>query len=139
MRDPGDVAAEMCAQTFTVRRFGGQRAVRQARDFDSIVRTQEARDERGRGAVKNLLGRTVLHDASGVDDGDAIRKRQRFLAVVRDVDGGDADSSLERAQLVTKLDAHFVVEVRHRLVEEQELRIDGERATERNTLSLSAR
>ena len=46
-------------------------------------------------------------------------KRQRFLPVVRDVDRRDADSLLQRAQLVAQLEAHLVVEVRHRLVEQQ--------------------
>jgi hypothetical protein len=73
-----------------------------------------------------------------VEHRDAIGKRQGLLAIVRDVHGGNADALLQGAQLVPQLDADLVVEVRHRLVEQQQLRIDGERAPERDALPLAA-
>ena len=50
---------------------------------------------------------------------DAIGQRKRLFAVVRDVDRRDADTPLQRAQLVAQLEAHLVIEIRHRLVEQQ--------------------
>ena len=65
-------------------------------------------------------------------------ERQRFLAIMGDVDRGDADALLQRAQLVPQLQPHLVVEVRHRLVEQQQVRVDRQRAAERDALALAA-
>ena len=88
--------------------------------------------------MEDLLRRADLDDAPGVDHRDPVGERQRLLAVVRDVDRGDADAPLQRAQLVAQLEAHLVVEVRHRLVEQQQMRIDRQRAAERDALALAA-
>ena len=57
---------------------------------------------------------------------------------MRDVDGGEAEALLQRLDLVAQLHAHLGVEVRQRLVEQQQLRVDGERAAERHALALAA-
>jgi hypothetical protein len=89
--------------------------------------------------VKDLLGRSDLHDPPGVDDGDAVGQRQRFLAVVRHIHRSDSDSLLQCAKLVAQLEAHLVIEIRHRLVEQQQARIDRKRATQGDALPLPAR
>ena len=55
-----------------------------------------------------------------------------------DVDRGEAEPVLERLDLVAQLHAHLGVEVRQRLVEKEKLRLDGERAPERDALALAA-
>ena len=88
--------------------------------------------------MKDLLRRADLHDAAGVDHRDAVGERQRLLAIVRHVHRRDADALLQRAQLVPQLEPHLVVEIRHRLVEQQQARIDRQRAAERHALPLTA-
>ena len=88
--------------------------------------------------VEDLLGRPDLHDASGVDHGDAVGERQRLFAVVGDVHRSDANALLQGAQLVAELQPHLVVEVRHRLVEEQYVGAHGQRPPERHALALAA-
>ena len=56
-----------------------------------------------------------------------------------DEDRGEAEALLQRAQLPPHLHAHLGVEVRERLVEQQHLRLDGERAGQRDPLLLAAR
>ena len=46
---------------------------------------------------------------------------------------------VEAAQPVAQLDAHLRVERAERLVEQQDLRLDGQRARERHPLALAAR
>src|SRR5437870_2051614 len=58
--------------------------------------------------------------------------------VVRDVDRGDAELLLELADLRPHLDADLRVEVGQRLVEEQDVRVEHERACERDPLLLAA-
>ena len=58
---------------------------------------------------------------------------------MRDIHGSDADALLQRAQLVPQLEPHLVIEIGHRLVEEQDVRAYGQRAAERDPLPLAAR
>ena len=88
--------------------------------------------------MEDFLRRADLDDAPGVDHRDTVGERQRLLAIVRDVHRGDADAPLQRAELVAQLEAHLVIEIGHRLVEQQQMRIDGQRAAERDTLALAA-
>ena len=106
--------------------------------LEHVARAHERRDERRIRPVVDLLGRAELGDAAGVEDGDAIGHHHRFLAVVRDVDRGDAELRLQGLDLVAHLFADARVEVRKRLVEQQQLRADGERAAERHALALAA-
>src|SRR5205823_5101940 len=64
---------------------------------------------------------------------------ERFVLVVRDVDERHPEALLERAELPPQRLAQLRVEVRERLVEEQDLRLDDERARHGDALLLSAR
>ena len=55
-----------------------------------------------------------------------------------DVDRGDAELALQRADLLAQGDADLGVERRQRLVEQQDLRLDGEGAGQRHALLLAA-
>src|SRR5207248_7324694 len=70
---------------------------------------------------------------------DPVRERERFVLVVRDVDERHPEALLERAELPPQRLAQLRVEVRERLVEEEDLRLDDERARHGDALLLSAR
>ena len=55
-----------------------------------------------------------------------------------DVDGGDPELALDRPDLLAQDDPDLGVERRQRLVEEEDLRLDGERAGEGDALLLAA-
>ena len=143
--DPRDVAAEMRCHRLAGRAGravgarGAETAIVATGQFDRVVRAHETGNERRRRLMENLLGRRVLDHVTGVEHGDAIGECQRLFAVVRHVDGGNADSLLQCAKLVAQFDAYLVIEVRHRLVEQQQFRIDGQRPRERYALPLAAR
>ena len=117
---------------------GLERAVSGKRDVERIVGAHESGHESRRRTVKDFLGRADLDDAPGVDDGDAVGQCQRFLPVVRHIHRSDSDSLLQCAELVAQLEAHLVIEIRHRLVEQQQARIDRKRAAQGDALPLSA-
>ena len=58
--------------------------------------------------------------------------------VVRHVDGGEAELALHGQQLEAQLLAHLRVDVRERLVEEDEVGVGHERPRERHPLLLAA-
>ena len=64
---------------------------------------------------------------------------KRLLLVVGDVDGRGAVGALQLADLDAHVDAQLGVEVRQRLVEHQQLRLDDQRAGKRHALLLAAR
>ena len=64
---------------------------------------------------------------------------ERLLLVVGHVDGRDPELALDRADLVAQRDADLGVERGQGLVEQQHLRLDGERPRERDPLLLAAR
>ena len=99
-------------------------------------------DEVGDEAVDRLLiqvaRRALLHDPAGVHDDDTVGHRQRFGLVVRDVERGHFQFALDPADLQPGAVAQAGVEVRQRLVEQQQLRAGGDGARQRHALLLSA-
>ena len=90
------------------------------------------------GCVIDRLAVADLLDDALVHHGDAVRHGQRLALVVGDVDEGDADPLLDGAQLVAHMLAQLEVERRERLVEQQHLGLDRERAGDRDALLLAA-
>ena len=80
----------------------------------------------------------LLDDAPAVHDDDAVGKRHRLGLVVGDVDRRDAEAALQGADILAQLLAQFGVEIGERLVEKQDVRLDDERASERDALLLTA-
>ena len=73
-----------------------------------------------------------------VHHGDPVGEGHRLFLVMGDDDEGQAEVVLEVAQLELGLLAELPVERAERLVEEQHLRLLGERAGERHPLALAA-
>ena len=69
---------------------------------------------------------------------DPVGHRQRLGLVVGDEDGGDAELELDPADLLAQLHPHLGVQRRQRLVEQQHLRRDGQRAGQGHPLLLAA-
>ena len=91
----------------------------------------------GRAVVDVLRRRGLLH-AALVDDHDLLGDLQRLLLIVRDEDRRHVHLVVEAAQPGAQLLAHAGVERAERLVEQQHVRLDGERAGERHALALAA-
>src|SRR5581483_6895555 len=70
---------------------------------------------------------------------DAVCERRRVLEVVRDEDGRQRELGQQLLQLRADAGARVRVERRHRLVEQQDLGIACEGASERDALPLAAR
>ena len=98
----------------------------------------EACDERVRGLLVDGIGIADLLEDAVAHRRDPVAHRHRLDLVVRDVDGRRADLALQAADLGSRLRAQLRVEVRERLVHEEDLRLAHERATERDALALPA-
>src|SRR6266545_6941013 len=109
---------------------------RQVPERKLLVPTKSATN-RLTGRVELLGGRHLEHPAVAYH-GDAVRERERFFLIVRDVHGRDSQVLLQLADLGAHLDPDLRIEVRQRLVQEQDVRIQHEGAGERNALLLAA-
>ena len=89
--------------------------------------------------VVELLRRADLLDDAVVHHHDPVGQRHRLDLVVRHVDGGGADLLVHLLDLGAHLHAQLGVEVRQRLVEQEDLRIAHDRAAHGHTLPLAAR
>ena len=90
--------------------------------------------------------RVVVQVARGVDllqqavleHGDPVAHGHGLDLVVGDVDRGDAEAALQRGDLGAGLHAQLGVEVRQRLVHEEDLRLADDRAAHGDALALAA-
>ena len=90
-------------------------------------------------ALVQLARRARLLDPALVHHDDLLGDLHRLLLVVRDEDRRHVDLVVQAAQPLAQLAAHLRVERAERLVEQQHLRLHGERAGERHALQLAAR
>jgi len=86
-----------------------------------------------------LVGRGGLHHPALAHDGHAIAERERLALIVCDVHGRERELVEQAAQILEQAVAQPAVERAERLVEEQDLRLGGEGARERDPLALPAR
>ena len=100
--------------------------------------TNDATNARRREVV-DLERRPDLLDPAVAHDHDPVGQRERLLLVVGDVHGGDPELALDRPDLLAQDDPDLGVERGQRLVEEEDLRLDGERPGQRDALLLAAR
>ena len=98
----------------------------------------ERQHELVRRPLVEVLRRADLLDAPVVHEHDLVGDLHRLLLVVRDEDRRDVHLVVETAQPLAELLPHARVERAERLVEEQHLRLDRERARERHALPLAA-
>ena len=106
---------------------------------DRVVGAHEGRDERRRRAVIDLLGRADLRDAALIHHHDAVRHGHGFLAIMRHMQHRETKPALQRLDLAAQLKADLGVEIGQWLVEQQQPRLDRERAAKRDALTLAAR
>ena len=116
------------------------RAVRPQRHRAEVHRrgADEAGDEGVRRPVVQLARRPALLQLPVVEHGDAVPERHRLRLVVRDVDGRHAELELQRRDVGAHLDAQLRVEVRERLVHQEDARHADDRAAHRDALALAA-
>ena len=114
-----------------------QRAVGVARR-DEVVqhRADEARDERVRRPLVEVVGRAVLLQLAAVHDRDPVGHAHRLDLIVRDVHHRLADLVLDALELGAHVRAERRVEVRERLVEQEDRRPHDHRAPERDLLEV---
>ena len=93
--------------------------------LDDVRHAHETGDELVRRVLVDLGGRADLLDAPVREDGQAVAHRKRLLLVVGNVNEGDADLALDRAQLVLHLLAQLEVECSERLVQQQHAGADS--------------
>jgi hypothetical protein len=87
----------------------------------------------------DVLARPELDHLAEVHDGDTVRDVPHHGEVVRDEDVREAEVGLERLEQVDDLRADRDVERRDGLVQDQELRVERERAGDADALALPAR
>ena len=113
------------------------------RPDERIAEARRLADERQHELVRRALVQISraadLLDATLVHEHDRVRDLHRLLLVVRHEDRRDVHLVVETAQPVAQLLPHAGVERAERLVEEQHLGLNGERARERHALPLPAR
>jgi hypothetical protein len=98
----------------------------------------EAGDEQVVGASRTGRAGCRPAGAAVLEHRDAVAHGHGLGLVVGDVDRGDAEAALQRSDLRAGLDAELGVEVRQRLVHEEDLRLTDDRAAHRDTLTLTA-
>ena len=79
-----------------------------------------------------------MEDHAVLHDGDAVAHAERFAAVVRDVERGEAAFLADAADLGAHEVAEARVEVGERFVEQEDVAFEGERACESDALLLAA-
>ena len=102
-------------------------------------RADEARDEQVRRLVVELLRPVDLLEHAHAHDRDAVAHRHGLDLVVSDVDRRRAELVLELRDLGPHLDTQLGVEVRERLVHEEDLRVADDRSAHRDPLLLASR
>jgi hypothetical protein len=116
----------------------GQAVDSHARLPGQQVPARELGDERGRGGGDQLLRGARLHDPAVDEHCDSVGECGGVKEVVRDENRREPQLVQERPQLGPHAPAGVRVEGRHRLVEEQDLRLAGERPRESDSLPLPA-
>ncbi len=118
---------------------GGAARQQRTRQQVHLRAADEAGDEqRGRARV-DLRGRADLFDPARVEHGHARRQGHRLELIVRDVDDRHGQAGEQRLQLGARVLPQQGVEVRQRLVEQEERRLAHERPGEGDPLPLTAR
>ena len=106
---------------------------------EKIGAADERGDERRRRAIVDVLRAAGLRHAALGHDHDVIRNLHRFFLIVRDQNGRHVPLVVKAPQPRAQLDAHLRVERAERLVEQQDLRLDGERTRKGDALALTSR
>ena len=106
--------------------------------LDDVAGADEARHEFGFRPRIDVFGRAELVDAAAIHHRDHVGRGHGLGLVVGDIDGGVAIFVVQPADFEPHLLAQIGVEVGQRLVEQQRLRFDDQRARQRHALLLPA-
>ena len=101
-------------------------------------RADEARGERGCRPRVKLIRRRRLLDPAVAHQNDLVGHAHGFALVVGDIDHGDAELLLQRADFAPHLGAQLGVEIGQRLVHQADRRLGDDGAAERDALLLAA-
>ena len=101
-------------------------------------RADEARDEQVLRPVVKLERRADLFHQAVMHDHDAVGERHRLDLIVGDVDGRGLQALMQFLDLGAHGDAKLGVEIRERLVEQENLRITHDRPAHGDALTLPA-
>ena len=108
------------------------------RPLEEVRVADERRHERAARRLVERGGLVDLLDLAAVHHRDAVREAHRLALVVRDVEERDADLVVDAVQLDLHVLPQLQVERGERLVEEQHLRLQDERAGDGDALLLAA-
>lgn len=106
--------------------------------FRKFASADEIGNELTVGVVVDFLRAADLGDHALVHDDDGIRQRHGLALVVGDVDGGDARSLLDAANLRAHTHPELCVQIGQRLVKQQHARFQYQRPCQGDTLLLTA-
>ena len=101
-------------------------------------RTDEGGDKFVRRLVVKLERRADLRNDSVVENDDLVGQSHRLRLVMRHIDHRRAKIGVELRQLEAHLHAQFRIEVRQRLVEQENLGLAHQRPADRHSLTLTA-
>ncbi len=102
-------------------------------------RADEAGNEAGLGVVIEILRAGDLLDQAAVHDHDPVGERHRLDLIVGDIDGRGLDQLMDALDLGAHLHAQLGVEIRQRLVEQEDFWIAHDGAAHRHALALATR
>src|SRR5262245_31333517 len=109
-----------------------------SRGVQQIARAEELSDEPVSRPLVKFLGSTDLLDLARVHHSDAVAQGERLCLVVRDVNEGNAEATLQGMQFFLELLAQLEVQRAERLVQQQYLRLIDNGAGEGHALLLAA-
>ena len=109
------------------------------RAVDEVGGAHEVGDEFVLRPLVDVAWRADLLDAALVHHRDLMRQRERLALVMRHIHGGDAELPLQTLQLEAHQLAQLRVEVRQRLIEQQQLGFHHQCPRQREPLLLAAR
>ena len=107
--------------------------------LEQVGMPHEPRHERTFRAQAHVVGRPDLQRRAGVQHADAIGKAQRLLQIVGDEQHRDVERAMQRRDLLLQRLARHAVDGGERFVQQENLRIAGERTRQRDALALAAR
>ena len=108
-------------------------------DRQQIRRADEGGDEKRGGLVVDRYRRAVLFEPPAIEHRDPVGHTHGLFLVVRHHHGRDVQFALQTTNLDLHIQAQVFVERGERLVEQQDARLDGQRAGQCHTLLLTAR
>src|SRR5206468_6392449 len=107
-------------------------------ELEHVAVAHETRDVQIGGLCVDLGRRSDLLDDAVLHYNDAVGQRQCLVLIVRDIDRGAIELAVDAPNLRTRLDAQLGIEIRQRLVHEDQRRLDDDGARNGDALLLAA-